>query len=385
VPEEDGGLWSVMEGLLRAHYAVDEGTRVVYDGGEIRAVMSGEGEVLLAVSFGTDRFALWRRRMQLTGEWEEVHARAMAALERCRRVNYDACIGDLPAEEREETCGFLLRVDESDLEAGGCSDIWDGIGPEQGPDCCVCDTLVAATFAGRLDADGNLDIGGLRLLGEGTVLANRCNPGRGIGTFEIADLDADGRFELFFEQGQDEHDFEEYQADPFDVVVLRDDLTVQHRLAYPGISVYAERNDALRGTWYRFEDHSGDGRSDLVVETFEVAFDGCSERRSWFPIILGPGGVHSDNPSYVSVYDYDYEFDECDYEYTEECAAEAAARQAPTDCIGGMVHSHGWHGAPVPDPPTLWDDTPGCERGNLETRVLVYDPAADVWTDPGAH
>ncbi|MBN1770540.1 MAG: hypothetical protein JXB32_04700, partial [Deltaproteobacteria bacterium] len=58
-------------------------------------------------------------------------------------------------------------------------------------------------------------------------------------------------------------------------------------------------------------------------------------------------------------------------------AAEAAA--APTDCVGGTVGAHGWHGAPIPTPPTQWDQLPGCERANVVTGVFAYDPQHDAW------
>jgi hypothetical protein len=377
------GLQPAMEAQLRAHYGVPEDTALVYDGETLRGVELADGEVLLAFAFGTDRFAIWVEQMKRAGEWEGLRAQATAALAECRRRNYDECAGGTVGEERAEQCGYLLQGGDEPDESEGC-EIWEGLGPPRGPGCCICDTLVAAAFSARLAEDGSVDLGGLRLLGEGTVLERRCNPGLGIGTFELADLDADGRIELFFEQGRDEHDFEEYAADPYSVVVLRDDLTVQQRWDYPGISVYSHEHDVLRGRWYRFEDRSDDGRPDLVVETFELAYAGCSQRRSWFPIVLGPGGEHLDNPSYVSVdeYEYEYEYDPCAVEYTEACAAEAAIRNAPIDCIGGTRRHGGWHGAPLVEPPTLWDDTPGCERGNLERRVLAYDPTRDEWLAP---
>jgi hypothetical protein len=374
--EDDWELWLEAEDRLRVHYGVDEETRVLYDGGAIRAVELADGGLLVAVAFGTYRFGLWRRQMERSGEWEAVHARAMEALERCLRTNYERCIADIPEEDWEEYCGDILLADEDRLEEVGCDDIWDGIGPERGPDCCICDTLVAATFSVRRGADGRVDAGSLRLLGEGTVLDRRCNPGLSIGTFEIADLDEDGRYELFFQQGKDEHDSDEYEVEPYTVVVLRDDGTVQHRLDYGGITIYPRPPEPMAGTWYRFEDRSGDGRPDLVLETFELDREGCSERRHWFPTIVDPDGAHRDNPSYEPVYD---EYDECNYDYTEECAAAAAALEAPTDCLGGTARFQGWHGAPIAAPPTVWDEVPGCERRNVETRVFAYDPDRDAW------
>jgi len=381
--EEDEALLAAAEELLRAHYGVGEQTQVVCDGHAFRGIVAGEGRALIAMAFGTVHFELWRERMMQTPEWETLHARARADLAECLRTEYEKCVAyfDDPQEARDE-CGTILDLVDSSGEyypEHGCILGYEGA-PPQGPNCCSCDTLVAATFTARLGPDGRPDVGTLELLGEGTVLPHRCNPGWGIGPFDVADLDGDGAFELFFEVGKDEHDGEPYQVDPYDVVVLRLDGTTQHHLSYPGLSVFLPETGSAppQGVWYRLEDRSGDGRPDLVVQTFELAAEGCSARQDWFPLTRDEQGVWIDNPACQPVYE-DYEYDGCDYDYSEECAATEAAAPAPTDCIGGTVRTHGWHGGPIPIPPTKWDETPGCERSSVVTRVFVYDPAQDAW------
>ncbi len=384
--EEHDALFAAAEALLRTHYGVAEGTQVVYDGHAFRGIVTGEGRALLAMAFGTVRFELWRERMMQTEEWQALHARATAGLAECLRASYEACVTgfDDPAEAEAECESILEAAEygEPPFEEYGCDLVYDGA-PPHGPDCCICDTLVAATFAARLGPDGEPDVETLELLGEGTVLPHRCNPGWGLGPFDLADLDGDGTFELFFEVGKDEHDGQPYQFEPYDVVVLRLDGTVQHHLSYPGISAFLSEAGSVppQGVWYRFEDHGGDGRPDLVVQTFELAAEGCSARRDWFPITHDEDGVWIDNPAYQPLYE-DYDYDGCGYDDSEECAAAEAAATLPTDCIGGTVGTHGWHGGPIPDPPTEWDETPGCERSNVETLVLAYDPTQDAWGAP---
>ncbi|MBN1772086.1 MAG: hypothetical protein JXB32_12530, partial [Deltaproteobacteria bacterium] len=315
--EEHEALLAAAETLLRAHYGVGERTEVVCDGHAFRGIEAGEGRALIAMAFGTLRFELWRERMLQTPEWETLHARAMAGLAECMRAEYEKCMAcfDDPQEARAE-CEPILELAGSgeSQEEYGCTLDYEGA-PPQGPGCCLCDTLAAATFTARLGPDGEPDVGTLELLGEGTVLPHRCNPGWNIGPFDVADLDGDGAFELFFEVGQDEHDGEPYQVEPYDVVVLRPDGTVQHRLSYAGISelVPAAESAPPRGTWYRFEDHDGDGRPDLVVQTFELAAEGCSARQDWFPIALDENGSWIDNPACRPVYD-DYGYGGCDYD-----------------------------------------------------------------------
>lgn len=382
---ENDALRDATVAALREHYGVDENTRVIYDDYTFRGIALGEGTALIAIAFGTRRFDLWQRQMMGTGEWEAIHARAMERLAACRRGNYEACLADFDdPTEGERDCGHLLvgPDDEDHIEEEGCGDIWDDIGPPRGSRCCICDTLVAATFSVRLGADGGPDVETLRLLGEGTVLAYRCNPGETVAEFEIADLDGDDAHELYVGMGKDEHDFERYQVTPYTVAVVRLDGTVQDSLSYPGIRMFAPQDDTgpAKGTWFRFEDRTGDGFPDLTIQHFEVAYDGCSERGDWFPYVRDESGMEVDNPA--CRLDDDYEPGPCDLDDTEACAAaeaEAAAAAAPTDCIGGTVGGHGWHGDPIPAPPTLWDELPGCERSNVRTQVMVYDPGQDAW------
>jgi hypothetical protein len=213
----------------------------------------------------------------------------------------------------------------------------------------MTDSLHGAIFSGRLDEAGKVDPASLRLEKTATVKDDCCNASS-TAAFIVADLDHDGALELLLELGEDEHDGQPYGVQPFDILVLRTDLTVQHRFHDDGIVVNGgdEPPATMRDHWYRFEDRTGDDRPDLVLEAFDLGFD-CRELSPAMHLSLPP----------VEGEDWDL----------------LAEEELPTDCFGNEQHR------PRPHPPSEY--APECVRQNIQVEVFAYDAARDEWRAAG--
>jgi hypothetical protein len=348
LPVEDyAALESRLGNLLLAPYGLDAWTEDMRGGLDLRVIPAGEGGVLIAALYGINRFAVWSAQLEQRGEWEAMQARYDAAVERLVRKEHRECLAAAPAGDPEGTCAYVLE-DRGDSEPD--TFLWEDLTPGKfSPPCCITDSLHAAIFSGRLDEAGKVDPASLRLEKTATVKDDCCNASS-TAAFIVADLDYDGALELLLELGEDEHDGQPYVVQPFDILVLRTDLTVQHRFHDDGIVVNGgdEPPATVRDHWYRFEDRTGDDRPDLVIEAFDLGLD-CRELSPEMHLSLPP----------VEGEDWDL----------------LAEEELPTDCFGNEQHR------PRPHPPSEY--APECVRQNIQAEVFAYDAVRDEWRAAG--
>ncbi|MBI5487900.1 MAG: hypothetical protein HY905_11250 [Deltaproteobacteria bacterium] len=263
-------LWPALSAKLRTHFGIDTNEPLGWETWiEIAAAASAEGEAVVAAAFGVDRFSLWRATLD-DAEWDAIEARVDAA----RRRLYAACLEDpgSSTEPPEEMCDHWL--DETPFDPWTIEQVWKGISPVAPISDCVADGLDVALFTGRLDAAGGVDPASLGLVKvvEATT-GSRCNPEAQHARF--VDLDRDGALELVFTTGVDEHDTDIWEREPVDLNVFRLDLSLQHHQLFPGLFGNHQDRHESGGPqlWFWFEDRTGDGHPDLVIESFEYAGD----------------------------------------------------------------------------------------------------------------
>ncbi|MBI5488962.1 MAG: hypothetical protein HY905_16630 [Deltaproteobacteria bacterium] len=295
-------LWlGPLRQLLRAHYRLGPDAEVTAMEPTVRVVATGEGAVVLALAYGIDRFGMWWGTLG-EQEREAVEARVEAA----KRREHDKCIADLPggAENAEEDCAFWLDPETADPNVA--ETVWSGLGPVAPVSDCMADGLDVALFTGTLGAPGAIDPASLQLKGVATVeLESRCNPEADRDGSRLVDVDHDGALEFVFTTGvSEEEGTDAWLRLPVELNVMRLDLTVQHHQVFPGIpGSYEEAERIVPQLWFRFEDRSGDGHPDLVVETFQYAGD-CGNDPVPAPSLTGCDAVEEPDPYAVTVAEY---------------------------------------------------------------------------------